>query len=295
MNPEEFDLDRSVQAAWSQFEASLTDVVASMDESADLRIDADDPVENPGAGYVIFHLSAPGEVTATAAGDAHLDADTPLGAEQEAALLAAGWQPADGDYTMTRPQERSDELAHASVVALADAFGVQHPVFLVPDQLAEVLIAGEDVELPLEETTVPVPKSAAQLDALIRTTLVSALGHAPLRDDDGDYAIRVGSSMVFVRAAADAREVIVFAVVVREVDGRSRAMEILNDFNTDARFVRFELIRDRVFIQMSLFAQPFVAEHLRQAVRLVSELADGIDESLAQRLGGRTTFSSETE
>jgi hypothetical protein len=41
---------------------------------------------------------------------------------------------------------------------------------------------------------------------------------------------------------------------------------------------------------MPVPAKPFVPAHLRQAVRIISDVADGIDE-LAVKLNGRTTFS----
>jgi len=78
--------------------------------------------------------------------------------------------------------------------------------------------------------------------------------------------------------------------VVHDVTGRSRAAEVLNDLNADARMVKFHLIRDRVFVTLSVFAHPFVPAHLHQGVHLISEVADGIDEELASKLGGRTTF-----
>ena len=78
--------------------------------------------------------------------------------------------------------------------------------------------------------------------------------------------------MVFVRATTDAQEVLVFSAVVHDVEGRSRAMEVLSDLNTEARFVRFMLIRDRVFVSLSIFAQPLVPAHLHQALRTVSQM-----------------------
>ena len=131
------------------------------------------------------------------------------------------------------------------------------------------------------------------LDRLIEAELIELLGHQPLQDADGDFALRVGSTMVFVRATADAQEVLVFSAVVHDVEGRSRAMEVLSDLNTEARFVRFMLIRDRVFVSLSIFAQPFVPAHLQQALRTVSVVSDEIDEHLASKLRGRTTFASD--
>ena len=68
-------------------------------------------------------------------------------------------------------------------------------------------------------------------------------------------------------------------------------MEVLSDLNSDARYVRFMLIRDRVFVSLSVFARPFVPAHLHQAVKIVSVIADRIDGELAAKLRGRTTFA----
>jgi hypothetical protein len=40
-----------------------------------------------------------------------------------------------------------------------------------------------------------------------------------------------------------------------------------------------------------VLARPFVPEHLHHAVRILSEIADAIDDELAAKLHGRTTFS----
>ena len=97
--------------------------------------------------------------------------------------------------------------------------------------------------------------------------------------------------MLFLRTSHDGQEVVIFAAVVHDVAGRSRAAEVLNDLNVEARWVKFQLIRDRVFVTISVLSRPFVPAHLRQAVRILSEVADGIDDELAAKLNGRTTFT----
>ena len=97
--------------------------------------------------------------------------------------------------------------------------------------------------------------------------------------------------MLFLRTAADGQEVLIFAAVVHDVAGRSRATEVLNDLNVEARWVKFQLVRDRVFVSLSVPAKPFVPAHLRQGVRILSDVADGIDNELAIKLNGQTTFS----
>jgi hypothetical protein len=209
-------------------------------------------------------------------------------------------------------------MAELAVRALRDVFGVQHPVFLAPDQLAEVLqpdaadlgsaSKSEDsfigrvleptrprratsVEIDPEDLTSTLPDGPGHLNRMVDDELTSMYGHPPFRDDEGDVAIRVGSTMLFLRTSGDGKEVTVFAAVVHDVSGRSRAAEVINDLNVESRWVKFQLVRDRVFVSLSVLARPFVAEHLRQAVRIMSQVADGIDEDLAAKLNGRTTFS----
>jgi hypothetical protein len=170
---------------------------------------------------------------------------------------------------------------------------------LAPDQLAEVL---QPTPPPISESrfagidaAATVASSQEHLNALVDEELSELFGHRPIRDSEGDVALRVGSTMLFLRTASDGAEIVVFAAVVHDVEGRSRAAEVLNDLNVHARWVKFQLIRDRVFVSLSVPARPFVAAHLRQAVRIMSDVADGIDNELATKLRGRTTFDDETE
>ena len=88
---------------------------------------------------------------------------------------------------------------------------------------------------------------------------------------------------------------IVFATLVHDLTGRSRAAEVLNDLNCEARWVKFQMLRDRVFLTYSVMAYPFVPAHLHQGLRIVSHLGDSIDDELALKLGGRTTFDGSEE
>lgn len=294
----DFDLDRATEDAWRAFSVALAEVLASMDESADLRIDARE--SDPDAGRVTFHADGDGTVTGQVASNAELGEEHQLGAGMLQALADAGWESpsvATGPrFTCTVAQEDAAALAERAVVALRDVFGVPHPAFLAPDQLAEILTQRPDPtpalsEFDPEDVIATVPESAEHLAALVDHELQQLLGAPAIRDSDGDFAIRVGSTMVFVRVTPDARELVVFSVCVHDVEGRSRAVEVLNDLNAECRYVRFELLRDKVFVQMSVLAHPFVPAHLLQAVKAVSEVSDGVDEDLAVKLRGRTTFA----
>lgn len=280
---DDFDLDRSTTAAWETFTNRLDEVLSVMDASADLTISvAASGWTTDVAPDIRFSVVRPGVVEASLQG-----VTTP-------ALADLGWfSEPDGSSRLERDQEHSPELASIITRTLVDVLGVLHPVFLEPDQLAE-LLRGEPVPDALLADTgtagVVSPGSRQELDAAVDAELTRLFGHPPLRDEDGDVALRVGSTVVFLRTTPDFREVLLFAALVHDVSGRSRACEVLNDLNTEARFCRFALHRDRVFVQISVFAQPFVPSHLAQSLEALSAVADGIDDELASRLGGRTTF-----
>jgi hypothetical protein len=318
---DDFDLDRSTAQAWTEFSARLAEVISMIDESADLTIRSFSAGDEP----PFVRLSSPERllVRAEAAGNGSLGASYQLTDAQQAALVAAGWQAPDEtcpEFSCDLSQDAAEEMAELVVGALRDVYGVQHPVFLDPDQLAEILrteppvIEGPDGATTVTSGTlldgggsglqrVPaghgvtmaavLPADRDHLEALVETELTAALGHPPIRDEEGDIVIRVGSTLLFLRTAADAQDVVLFSAVVHDVDGRSRATEVLNDLNVEARWVKFQLVRDRVFVLTSVPARPFVPAHLHQAVRVMSDVADGVDDELAAKLGGRTTFGGD--
>src|SRR5829696_6309846 len=275
-----------------------------MDDSGDLTIGTESASSDP-APFVRFSCPTRDQVRCEAASNAVLGEDFQLSADQLAAMERLGWLPPTSDppyptsnFWVEAPQEESDRVAALAVGALRDVYGVQHPIFLAPDQLAEVL---QPTPAPVETSTgtlVPagpgleptMPRNRSHLVQLVDAELVRMFGYPPIHDTEGDVAIRVGSTMLFLRTAPDAQEVVVFAAVVHDVAGRSRAAEVLNDLNVEARWVKFQLVRDRVFVTVSVLARPFVPAHLHHAVKILAETADGIDNDLAVKLGGRTTF-----
>lgn len=301
---EDFDIDRSTAQAWTEFQSRLSEVISVIDDSGDLVIGT--ASENADAGpFVQFSAPVRDLIRSEAASNATLGSTFQLSTEQLHSMEELGWQPPtaggvrpSGNFWVEEPQEDSDHLSELAVSALRDVYGVQHPVFLAPDQLAEILQPKPDpiadaTDLDVEDVLATVPGSQEHLNNLVDEELTDMFGHRPIRDEEGDIAIRVGSTMLFLRTTPDAREIILFATVVHDVEGRSRAMEVLNDLNVDARWVKFQLIRDRVFVTLSLPARPFVPAHLHQAVRIMSDVADGIDNDLADKLNGRTTFTDD--
>jgi len=312
---DDFDLDRSIAQAWAEFQSRLSEVISLIDDTADLTIGT----ESGGSGpppFVRLSSPRPGVVRCEAASNAVLGGDFQLSAELLSEMERLGWQPPTvggeprsatqsaeptANFWIELPQVESDRMSELAVAALRDIYGVQHPVFLAPDQLAEALqpapAAVESdssikvVEVDETDLRSTMPRNQQHLNDLVDAELAEIYGHLPIRDAEGDVAIRVGSTMLFLRTSADGQEVVLFAPVVHDIAGRSRAAEVLNDLNVEARWVKFQLIKDRVFVTISVLSRPFVPAHLRQAVRILSDVADGIDNELATKLNGRTTFS----
>lgn len=289
----EFDLDRTIAESWERFGGRLAEVISVMEPGAVLTLSALTAQEGQGP-YVSFSCDQDRTIRSEASSG-------PTGPAHAEAMTGLGWRPAGVDgavperFTASATQEEAAQIADQAVATLREVYAVPHPAFLAPDQLAEVLTGPSPREAPVhgfpaDDLRSLMPTSPSELDALIADELADALGHQPLRDADGDFAIRVGTAMVFVRCTSDLREILVFSPLVHEIEGRSRAMEVLSDLNTDARFVKFLLIRDRVFVSLSLLAHPFVPAHLHQGLETVSLIADQLDEQLAARLRGRTTF-----
>ncbi|MGV8849837.1 MAG: T3SS (YopN, CesT) and YbjN peptide-binding chaperone 1 [Propionibacteriaceae bacterium] len=312
MDIDDFDIDRSTDEAWHSFAERLSEVLSMMDEDAELRLGTLAPDDDV-SPYIAYDCPALGRLVAEASSNAVLADDYQLAASQLARMDELGWRAPttegdtpSGNFTSDWSQEQTDDLAALSVTTMREVYGVLHPVFLAPDHLADVLQPQGPAEPPYgarPATLVPdwydaqaiMPGDAAALDALVETELTRIYGRPPFRDSEGDFAIRVGSTMIFVRVTPDAREVIAFSAVVHDVSGRSRAAEVLNDLNAESRWVRFWLLRDKVFGSMSVLAQPFVPAHFHQVVREVASVADSIDDHLAATLQGRTTFSSPDE
>lgn len=289
-----FDFDATQRDAWSEFTVRLDEVLSVMDASADLTISVDTIIGGGTSPSLHFAVDDADVISVSVTGG---QAGGAVTAEEAQRLADLGWTaPSDGgQFVATGHQEDSASMAQLATATLTQVFGVVHPVFLEPSELAEIL-KGETDWTPLaprsltrEERSI-MPGSRLELDQLVDEELRRVFGHPPLRNEQGDVAIRVGSTMVFLRSSVDGAELVLFSPLVHEVAGRSRACEVLNDINVESRYGRFALHRDRVYVQLSVPAMPFVPAHLRQALKSLSQIADGIDDELASRLGGRTTF-----
>ena len=283
---DDFDFDHSVEQAWRRFAVRLEDVLSMMDETEPLTLQ---PCSESEHWCLRFTQHVKGQITATIP-------SWGVSEEQAQTLRDLGWEPDDQGLHLTKNQDDCGTLAWAGIVALREVFNITHPVFLDSNVLAEILQEPAIVESTAttgSEEVVYGSLGEVQLAAAVAEELSEYFGAVPMRDQDGDFAVRVGSTMIFVRIPSDCQEIRLFSVVVHDISGRSRAAEVINDINAHSRWVRFSLVGDRIFVTMSIHASPFVASHLRQAITEMTQVADGVDDLLAESLEGKTTFPDE--
>ncbi len=299
MDLENFDIDSTTVEAWDAFTANLAEVLSVMDDASDLTIAVARGLAEGDVPAIRFDVAG-ATVTATIRAGRTAPGETDPADDERPLLVDLGWQAPDDrqpTFHAACDQEETEPLAALTSATMQEIFDVIHPVFLEPDHLREILRGTESWQTtprpsPTEQDVALMPADRADLDRIVDDLLERSFGHPALRNPDGEVAIRVGSTIIFLRSTPDAQELVVFSPLVHDVAGRSRACEVLNDLNVEARYGRFALHKDRVYVQMSVDARPFVPAHLVHALRLVAHVADGIDDDLAAKLGGRTTFPS---
>ena len=284
---DDFDFDHSVEQAWRRFAVRLENVLSMMDDTEPLTLH---PCDESETWCMRFSQQTKDHITIVVPREG-------VSEEQADGLTTLGWTPGDEGFTLTGSQDDCAVVAWAAVVVLREIFHVTHPVFLDSNVLAEILQEPQIVESAVlderEESIVYGSLDEVQLAAAVAEELSEVFGAVPMRDQDNDFAVRVGSTMIFIRIPSDCKEIRLFSVVVHDISGRSRAAEVINDINAHARWVRFSLVGDKIFVTLSIHASPFVPAHLRQAITEMTNVADGVDDLLADSLQGKTTFPEE--
>ncbi|MFV0461138.1 MAG: T3SS (YopN, CesT) and YbjN peptide-binding chaperone 1 [Actinomycetales bacterium] len=292
MDVAEFDLDRSVQRAWSSFRRRLADVLDGLGVDEVLHIEASALEENPGAAPYLEAVATPDAVHAEISGNGELDERDQLSDTMTAALVRLGWQVPDGNavnFSCDMPRDDVDRLAAMGAAAFRDVWSVPHPTFLEAGSFNSAL--GITRDSPSSQRSLRGSGDREHIQQLVDEALARYLGQPPHKDSDGDIPIRSGSALVFIRVLEDEPLVELKSPLVVDIAGRTRAAEVVADLNATWRQAKFVLVRDVVVLLLELPTTPFIAEHLIESLALVSRLADDLDNELAERLGGRLPFA----
>jgi hypothetical protein len=123
--------------------------------------------------------------------------------------------------------------------------------------------------------------------------LLAVLTNAPqvAPDKDGDYPVRFGSALYYVRLVGDGEpDVQVFAVAVDGVEPSTDLLADLNDINCRIRFVRVFHVAGQVLVETDIVGDAIDPRGFSNACQVVASVTDRIGPELAKKYGGRSAF-----
>jgi type III secretion system-like peptide-binding chaperone len=113
---------------------------------------------------------------------------------------------------------------------------------------------------------------------------------------DGTIPVRMGSASFFLRLLGENDPILqVYAPVLTEVKRTPELLEKLNELNSGSTFVRAFWVDDQVMIATELIADTLDKEELQNAIDVVSDMANSIDDDLLKSFGGQVQFKEEPE
>ena len=116
-------------------------------------------------------------------------------------------------------------------------------------------------------------------------------GERVIAEEDGDYPVRYGSALYFVRVVGETvADVQVFAIAVDDVEATPELLAELNELNTQVRFARVFHVRGQVLVEADLAGAGLEAEGFFPACDAVATITDRVGADLAKKHGGRTAF-----
>lgn len=285
-----FDLDASIESAWSAFAERMGESIAGLGAHESLIIGlptALEPADLQGAAPYVEVLGDGSLVHAEVSGNKYLDPRLQLSEARQHTLVALGWTAPTavvGDewsedtsnFVADLPAEATAALVELIVRTVREVFDVPHPSFL---------------DLPgLPGPDAPSGSRSDDLRAKVEATLAEHFNQPIVHDEDGDIPIRSGSAMVFVRVVGDLPVVELFSPLLVGASGDVLALERINRANNRIRFAKLTWNAGRVLATHELWCEPFVPELLVWAVTLMMGMADEMDDRLRAEVGGRRFF-----
>lgn len=298
---------------WDEFERRLATALERM--AADTFLVITQPSAKGGTGYYVQFARAVGSespepvLRAEAVGNEHLQAATALTPAQLRRLGRLGWKrptPADKGRNFTRRwpvPAPYGEVARVAVVTLRDVYGIDEPARL--RYVYQSFGRGDVGRLDLGIDPAPAPRSpgpsrrrAGRAAEELRPTIERALKRwlrqdELVRDEDGDYPVRLGSALMYVRLADGVPPVVrIFSLVLRDVPESPALLEALNSANARIRLGRAFWAGGNVYIACELVATGITADQVAIACTELANLADHLDDGFHGRFGGALMFEA---
>jgi hypothetical protein len=293
--------------SWDEFERRLALTLEQMADETFLIIATPEGEDNRGY-YLQFASGESYGLRAEAVGSGNLRPDRALVPAREAELDELGWQrPAPDDvcrnFTRTWPFPAPfQEIARLAVRTLREVHGIARPADLryVYKAFGDSAIAAPDLGIEAQRRAPPPTLhrqsrgAGTELVPLIENAIKRWLGLDELaRDADGDYPIRIGSALMFVRLLDGVPPVVrIFSPILHDVAANPTLLAALNEINGRVRFGRVFWAGRQVIVAMELTALDITADQVAFACVELGNLADHLDDNLHGRFGGATAFAT---
>lgn len=311
VTPEDPAVPRDAAAAtsWDELAPALATTLAGMPTGSFLILITAPAGELDSRYFVQFARVEETSFVGEAVGNAHLRPEHWLTPAQEARLTELGWQAPREEPGVRRNFHREwafpvafEEVARLAARTLDEVYRVASPAEL--RYVYRRLTGGPAIEAPELGIAPEPPRPAApaapgrpplaDLRARVEAALRSLLGLEVLvRDAEGDYPIRVGSALMYVRLLGGAPPLVqVFSPIVTDVAVTPALLGALNEINSRILFGRTFALAREVVIAMELTAVDITPDQIGFACVHLGNLADALDDELHGRFGGRTVFET---
>jgi hypothetical protein len=224
-------------------------------------------------------------------------------------LVALGWSPpgvvegTEGNFGLRSPVTDASRLAAIAVRTLREVYGAPHPAFVtyaihaldtdfvIPDGLGAARPEGAEDGPPPPDAVELGPDSPLpdRVKAVVAEVMETDPADLPV-DAEGEISVRSGSAMVFVRITADPALVEVYSPVLTQVRATQRLYERLSELTRNMPIGRVYLDDDTVWASLAVFGRDFQPSHLSLALKVMTGLADTLDDRLQGDFGGRVFF-----
>lgn len=294
--------------AWDDYADVVARILDALDAGQFLILT---PADRP--GFVQFATQGTHGLRAEAVSNRFLPPDHQLGADALAAALRLGWQPPTSEpgATPERDPEGSPnyyrewpapvpyrDVARLAIDTLIDVFGVVHPGRVRYEAFTRV---GTPILLPAlgeratyDDLAHDDPRSAStatEVAEQVLEILREASGNPDLEpDDDGEMAIRFGSSVVFFQVFGDPPIVRAYSPALTQVPTDPKVALALNELNSSTAFTKWMAVNGMIVAAIDLFGDPLVKHHIVHACEVLGSTADDVDDQLQQQFGGKTFF-----
>jgi hypothetical protein len=287
--------------SWGELERRLAVALSAMAPETFLLVGA------PASGHYVQFARRTSAVRGEAVSSHHLPPPAQLTEAQEVLLHGLGWLPPESSedggnlYREWPVPPPAAEIARVAVATLRSAYAIAKPSDLQyrHESFGDEEVVQPDLGIDRDARSRPSESAASGPDtAELRTLVEQALAgwlkvDQLVTDADGDYPIRTGSALFFVRVTDGLPAAVrFFSPIVRDVARDPALLAALNEMNANLRFGRVFWVGGQVVVSMELTGVGITAEQVTFAAVELGNLADHLDDVLHGRFGGKVAFDS---